>query len=74
MNKIMVTCPSTGKDVSTGISTNKDTLDHLPNTISSMNCPHCGTAHDWTVGDAWLEGETAKSGYPAAGSAYVDES
>ncbi len=60
MYNIMVKCPATGKDVSTGIATTEDTFDHLPYHISSMNCPHCGVRHSWTQQDAWLEGR--KSG------------
>jgi endogenous inhibitor of DNA gyrase (YacG/DUF329 family) len=74
MNKIMVTCPATGKHVSTGIITNKDTFDHLPNTISSMNCPHCGTAHAWHANEAWLESERPTPLNPAGGLVYVNES
>lgn len=52
----MFTCPTTGKPVSTGIITGQDTLDHLPDLTSIMNCPHCGVPHSWNTNNAWLEG------------------
>lgn len=67
MNKIMVTCPATFKHVSTGIITDKDTFDHLPASVSSMNCPHCGMSHPWTVKDAWLEGTKHPTADPLGG-------
>lgn len=66
MYHIMVTCPSTGKHVATGVSTDRDGFVHLPGipgVISGKNCPHCGFRHAWTTADAWLEGKTQ---YPTA--------
>ena len=68
MEKIMVSCPATGKHVSTGLHTDKDTFDHLPAIISNYNCPHCGTTHHWTVREAWLDSQKPTSFDPASGS------
>ena len=62
MNKIMITCPVTGKHVSTGIITDRDTFNHLPVALSSMNCPHCGVATSMDGADAWLRDEKPLSG------------
>jgi hypothetical protein len=52
MGMIMIHCPATGRDVSTGIETSG--VDELPSVKATMLCPVCGRVHDWTKDDAWL--------------------
>jgi hypothetical protein len=52
MGIIMIHCPATGRDVSTGIETAG--VEQLPNVKATMLCPVCGRVHDWTIDDAWL--------------------
>jgi endogenous inhibitor of DNA gyrase (YacG/DUF329 family) len=61
MHNIMTTCPTTGKDVATGILADINTLERLPDSISTAHCPHCGSTHSWSVRDAWLENEQQRS-------------
>ena len=46
MTALMVRCPSTGRELSTGIDT--DGIDHLPKVGTRMRCPLCGEEHFWT--------------------------
>jgi hypothetical protein len=52
MGIIMINCPATGRDVSTGIETIG--IEQLPAVTAKMVCPACGQVHDWTKADAWL--------------------
>jgi hypothetical protein len=52
MGMIMINCPATGREVSTGIETNG--VKELPIVIATMVCPACGRVHEWTKDQAWL--------------------
>jgi hypothetical protein len=71
---LVVTCPTTGKDFSTGIQTDESSLAIAPQGMTRSHCPHCGVWHSWWIKDAklvaalpqgeWLEfahPETAKN-------------
>jgi hypothetical protein len=52
MGIIMINCPATGRDVSTGIETIE--IEELPAVTAKMVCPACGRIHHWTKAEAWL--------------------
>ncbi len=52
MGIVMITCPSTGRAVSTGIEMSG--VEQLPTVIATMVCSACGRVHEWTKDDAWL--------------------
>jgi len=52
MAMIMICCPTTGRDVSTGIETPDG--EQLPLVKANMVCPACGRLHSWTKNEAWL--------------------
>jgi hypothetical protein len=52
MGMIMISCPSTGRAVSTGIETLS--IDPLPTVVAKTICSACGCVHEWTKIDAWL--------------------
>jgi hypothetical protein len=52
MGIIMICCPATGRDVSTGIEMSD--VEQLPIVKAKMVCPACGCQHDWTKSEAWL--------------------
>jgi hypothetical protein len=52
MGILMISCPSTGRAVSTGIET--DGVDQLPTVIATIQCSVCGGVHEWTKDTAWL--------------------
>jgi endogenous inhibitor of DNA gyrase (YacG/DUF329 family) len=62
MAMVMFTCPKSGKPVSTGIETDEQSFDALVGAIKSKGngkaksvpCPHCGKAHSWSSGSAYL--------------------
>jgi hypothetical protein len=52
MGVVMIACPATGRDVSTGIEMSG--VDELPVVTATMVCPACGCVHEWTKNDARL--------------------
>ena len=51
---LVVTCPTTGKDFSTGILTDAASLTLTPNELIHSHCPHCDVEHAWRTTDAKL--------------------
>ena len=51
---LMIRCPVTGREFSTGIETDRHTLELIPETVAQSLCPHCGTHHAWSKFDARL--------------------
>ena len=54
MAVIMLTCPATGRDFSTGIHTDEDNFRKLPDTVTKATCPHCRQEHSWWTREAKL--------------------
>jgi len=57
MSSVMISCPVTGRAVSTAIETEPTVFRKLPSVVSHTWCPICGRDHEWTVRSAWLAGE-----------------
>jgi hypothetical protein len=51
---LVVTCPTTHKDFSTGILTDTDSLALTPQDLTRSYCPHCRREHSWLPKDAKL--------------------
>ena len=51
---LVVSCPTTGKDFSTGIMTDEASLKLLSQELNRSRCPHCGVEHSWWTRDAKL--------------------
>ena len=51
---VMVRCPSTGRELSTGVEMDEETFQHLSDIRSQMKCPICGLDHFWSTREAWL--------------------
>jgi hypothetical protein len=47
MGVLMLKCPTTGREFSTGIFAEEDTFKKLPNTVTKAACPHCSHQHSW---------------------------
>lgn len=60
---LMVRCPNTGRELSTGIEMDAATFDQLPDIRSHLKCPACGLDHLWSVREAW-HGNPAPSAPP----------
>ncbi len=61
MSVIMIRCPDTGQDISTGIDTDTRTFRRLPRVGSRILCPACGKEHVWVKDGAWLNGQTGRT-------------
>lgn len=57
MSSVMIKCPRTGKELSTGIETDSANYARFPDTLVYSYCPHCGLKHAWWHKDAWLADE-----------------
>ena len=47
MGVLLIKCPKTGLDLSTGILTDLATFSRIPQVPSQTSCPHCGSVHFW---------------------------
>ena len=47
MGVLMVKCPTSGREFSTGIQLEEEDLERLPETMAESRCPHCGGDHVW---------------------------
>ena len=54
MAMVMIRCPSTGRQVFTGIETNAASVNLIPPINTRLNCPRCGNTHVWSILDAEL--------------------
>jgi hypothetical protein len=48
MGVIVIRCPRTGSEVSTGVEIDADRFKTLPPIVSRMRCPACGSEHAWS--------------------------
>jgi hypothetical protein len=61
MGVLVIKCPVTGLEFSTGIDTNWDTLARMESHHAyKSHCPHCNSAHSWRPDEArvasdWIE-------------------
>jgi hypothetical protein len=51
---VMVKCPATGRELSTGIEMDAATFAQLPEIRAQIVCPACGQDHTWSTREAWL--------------------
>jgi hypothetical protein len=54
MATVMVKCPETGQDLSTGIVTDRASFAATPVFFARVYCPFCRKQHEWFAKDAWL--------------------
>ena len=57
MERLVFTCPRTGKDLDVGIESELQTLLRIRTNKIVARCPHCGQRHEWRV----LDGQLAKA-------------
>jgi hypothetical protein len=57
MGMIIISCPSTGHPVPTGIGADKMSFESSSFTGNSVTCVACGQQHTWSKDDAWLAGD-----------------
>ena len=73
---VMIHCPETGKDVSTGILTDSISFERLRNERAWVSCPACRQTHRWIVLRPWLMevAEPAEDKLPPALTATASDS
>ena len=54
MGRVMITCPTTGRQAFTGIETDPASVNLIPPVNTRLTCPHCGGTHVWSMLDAEL--------------------
>ena len=58
MPLLMIRCPNTGREVSTGLNLAADSFASLPDKLVTSSCPVCGFYYTWLKCDArFVEGE-----------------
>jgi len=56
MATVMIRCPSTGNEISTGMAMDQASFDSSDLTDNIVGgCPECGSRHTWSKKDAFLE-------------------
>jgi hypothetical protein len=55
---VMVRCPKTGQELSTGVETDSETFERLPDIRAQIKCPVCNLDHNWSTREAWLGNPT----------------
>jgi hypothetical protein len=54
MERLLFTCPRTGRPVDAGIGIELNTLLRIRGNSLRIHCPCCGDYHEWKVRDAQL--------------------
>ncbi len=62
---VAIYCPRTGREVSTGVESDRDAFQKLKPIVVRMKCPACGSEHVWSKATARLV-ETPALAAPAA--------
>jgi len=52
---MMVRCPITGRELSTGVQMDARTFEQLPETRTQLTCPICKIDHVWSTREAWFD-------------------
>jgi hypothetical protein len=54
MGVVMIKCPKTGREISTGITMDRVRFNSTPVFFASTYCPICRASHEWFAKDAWV--------------------
>jgi hypothetical protein len=58
MGQLMLRCPMTDRNFSTGIDTDRESLKRIPYTGIAVRCPYCGCERTWGPREAPLAEST----------------
>ena len=67
MGVVMIKCPKTGREISTGITTDRVRFNSTPVFFASTYCPICCATHEWFAKDAWVCEPVANTPAPMRG-------
>ena len=54
MGVLLIKCPNTGRELSTGIHVDAETLSRVPQELTHTHCPYCKAEHSWLPRQAKL--------------------
>ena len=54
MEHLIFTCPTTGREIASGVESEIGTLLRIRQQRVRVRCPACGDCHEWPVRDALL--------------------
>ncbi len=54
MSQVFIRCPETGRPVYTGFNFEWPTFETIELEKQSLDCPCCGSRHEWRKDDAYL--------------------
>jgi hypothetical protein len=54
MGIVMIRCPATGREISTGIQIDRPQFESTPVFFAQTYCPFCRAEHRWFAKDAWV--------------------
>jgi hypothetical protein len=56
MGVLLLKCPTTGQEFSTGVELEQDMFKKLPDTVTKARCPRCSLMHNWWTREArWVD-------------------
>jgi hypothetical protein len=61
MGIVMIRCPATGREISTGIKVDRPQFEATPVFFAQTYCQFCRAEHQWFAKDAWVEEPSAAS-------------
>jgi hypothetical protein len=65
MGIMMLRCPMTDRNFSTGINADRDSFRLISDAMIVARCPYCARDHAWRPNDAWLAESIPSSECPA---------
>jgi hypothetical protein len=54
MGTVMIRCPETGHEISTGMEVDATSFNATPVFFARSYCPLCRTEHEWFAQQAWV--------------------
>ena len=54
MGAVMVRCPHPGRDIPTGLVTDRKSFEAMPVFFARVYCPICRIEHEWFAKEAWV--------------------
>jgi hypothetical protein len=54
MNPLLFHCPTTGRDIQTGIDINYSSLRNVQPVTIRLLCPLCEEPHEWNLSEGWI--------------------
>jgi hypothetical protein len=54
MGTVMIRCPETGREISTGFEADPAHFKSTPVFFARSYCPICRTEHEWFAQEAWV--------------------